>query len=193
MSLDRSVQRFFLDHRSAPLTALFKLATHLGSSVVLLPLIAVLGLAIWARRRTLLPLGLLAATYGGALVLETGLKHLIGRARPPAPERLVAATGYAFPSGHATLGTAVWTAVAVLLVWATSGRRWRWAPAAVAVAVILAVDASRLYLGVHWLSDVLAGSLVGGAWAGLVLSAAGAPVRRRGLVGAVTPLAPRGD
>jgi undecaprenyl-diphosphatase len=182
MALDVWVHRFLLEHRSSPLTALFKLATYLGSSAVVIPLIVVLGVVCWVRRRSLLPLGLLASSYAGAVVLEMALKRVVGRARPPLADRLVQATGYAFPSGHATIGTAVWTTIGLLLAWATPGRRMRWALAGTVGTVILLVDLSRVYLGVHWLSDVVSGSVIGGGWAAAVVLVASAVVGRDRLV-----------
>lgn len=164
MSVDRSLHQFFLNHRAGPLTSVFKLVTHLGSSAVLLPLVVVVGVACWARRRSPLPLVLLASTYAGALVLEAGLKRLVGRPRPPVADRLVQVTGYAFPSGHATVGTAVWTAIGILAVWALRDRARRWAVVGAVGTVVAGVDLSRVYLGVHWPSDVVVGSVLGGAW-----------------------------
>lgn len=166
---DQAVHRFFVDHRSAVLTSFFKLATHLGSSALLIPLVLVVGLLLWKRRGEVLPLAVLAASYAGALVLETSLKHLVGRARPPAADRLVHATGFALPSGHATLATAVWLTSAVVLGRQLARRRARFSVAAAAVCVIVAVDTSRVYLGVHWPTDVLAGTAIGGGWSALVL------------------------
>ena len=166
--VDHAVHRFFLDHRSPLLTSFFKLATHLGSSALLIPLVLVVGVLLWTRRGDVLPLAVLAVSYAGALVLETSVKHLVGRARPPAADRLVHATGFALPSGHATLATAFWLTSAVLLGRQFPGRRARFAVAA-AVCVVLAVGTSRVYLGVHWPTDVLAGTAIGGGWSALVL------------------------
>jgi undecaprenyl-diphosphatase len=185
VTVDRSIHRFVLDHRSGVLTLLFKLATHLGSSAVLAPLVIVLGVACWTRRRSFLPLALLVSSYAGALVLETALKHLVGRARPPVADRLVQATGDAFPSGHATVGTAVWIAIAVLAMWGLRDRTLRRVVVALAGAVIVAVDLSRVYLGVHWPSDVVAGSLIGGAWTAAVVAVAFSLVGRDRMVHSV--------
>ena len=185
MTFDRSVHQFFLDHRASPLTSVFKLVTHLGSSAVLLPLVVVAGVAWWARRRSVLPLILLASTYTGAVVLEAGLKQLFGRARPPVADRLVQVTGYAFPSGHATVGTAVWAAIGILAAWALREGNRRWVIVGVVGTVVAAVDLSRVYLGVHWLTDVIAGSVLGGAWVVGVFMVAVTLVGRDHLVGAV--------
>ncbi len=90
--------------------------------------------------------------------------------------------GYAFPSGHATEATAVYGMLAVVL--ASGTRRWRakvlgWASAVLTAAV---VGISRLYLGAHWLTDVLAGWALGGTWLLLVLAMAQALTGRRPLL-----------
>jgi undecaprenyl-diphosphatase len=158
--------------------------THLGSSVVVLPLVLVVGGLWWLRRRTALPLVVLASSYAGAVLIETGLKHLVARARPPVVDQLVHATGYAFPSGHATVGTAVWVTLAVLAIEALADQQAQWMAAGVAVAIVVLVDLSRVYLGVHWASDVLAGSVIGGGWALAVVTAASSYVGPDGVVGA---------
>lgn len=100
----------------------------------------------------------------GALVLSQGLKHAVDRARPVFDEPVATALGASFPSGHA-LGSAVfWTTTAVLLQ--PYVRRDRLLlSAAVAIAVLVA--ASRVLLGVHFLSDVTGGLLLGLGWATL--------------------------
>jgi undecaprenyl-diphosphatase len=105
----------------------------------------------------------------GATLLDDLLKHLIGRTRPNF-HPLAHAPGSAFPSGHATAAAAFYGALAYIL---TRGRSPRaagliWIGAA---AVILAVAASRVYLGVHWPTDVIGGVLVGASWTAATVTA----------------------
>lgn len=127
---------------------------RLGATVAALWLLAVARprLALWA----------LVTTWGSAL-LGVLLKLLVERARPVLPDAVARADGYSFPSGHA-LGAFVGCAV-LLLLWldmAAPSRRWiGWTAAGVVVA---SVCFARIGLGVHYLSDVLGGCLVGLGW-----------------------------
>jgi undecaprenyl-diphosphatase len=104
-----------------------------------------------------------------ALVLFTA-KALVGRQRPPLPFAAVAADGYSFPSGHAT-GTATIMVLSAWMVtrWLISGWTGRVIVWALAIGSALLIGYSRVYLGVHYVSDVLAGWLLGLAWAGIVM------------------------
>lgn len=108
---------------------------------------------------------LAAATL--APVVNLGLKELVARPRPDVQLALVAESGYAFPSGHAVFVAAFFGALIVLLGrWTCLVRRpmLRLALQAALALLILAVGVSRVYLGVHWPSDVIAGFLFGGLY-----------------------------
>ena len=97
------------------------------------------------------------------------LKLLLDRPRPPAADQLVAETNESLPSGHATMSVVVIGSL-VVLAWAGAARAARVAMVAAAAAWIGAVGATRIYLGVHWFCDVLAGWLVGAAWLALCVT-----------------------
>lgn len=103
------------------------------------------------------------------LVLFTA-KALVGRQRPPLPFAAVAADGYSFPSGHAT-GTATIMVLSAWMLtrWLITGWTARVIVWAMAIGSALVIGYSRVYLGVHYVSDVLAGWLLGIAWAGIVM------------------------
>jgi undecaprenyl-diphosphatase len=178
-TLDRPVLRFFVHHREPWLTTAMKAVSTLGSGAVLVPLVMVLGLVWWWRGRTPRPLVVLATAFGGADLLSRVVKELVGRPRPSAFDAVQHFAGKAFPSGHATVAAATWCALACLAAGATSkwGRKvvfW-----AVAVAVVTLVGVSRLYLGAHWLTDVLGGWALGGVWlAAILMAEAGVRGRR---------------
>jgi undecaprenyl-diphosphatase len=102
----------------------------------------------------------IAVVYGWALVLYAVTKDLVHRHRPPPSGWLAPASGWAFPSGHTAQATVAWGLLCVL---ACVGRspRTRTALISAATLIVLLVAASRFYLGVHWLTDVLAGMSLG--------------------------------
>jgi len=162
--VDQPVALFFVRHRAAWLTRLLQDLTNLGSVRILLPLIVVVGVGWWLRRRTWQPLGLLAAAYLGADLAFNAVKELVQRPRPPAGILLKPVTGPSFPSGHATQAVAVYGMLAALAAAATTSWAGKVTAWALAVVVIGLVAVSRLYLGTHWLTDVLGGLALGAAW-----------------------------
>jgi membrane-associated phospholipid phosphatase len=153
--IDLAVYRFMDDIRDTPLTWLARALNVIGGGVVTIPLrIAVAAwLAIRTRWRAL---AVWLLTWVAAETVLTAAKAFFHRGRPP--ERLVAIVGYSFPSGHAVAAAA--TAVALVLVLLPNGRRRRkWEVVAVLFAFVMAF--SRVYLHAHWLSDVVAGVLLG--------------------------------
>ena len=178
--VDQPAASFVVAHRQGWLTGVMRLVTDLGAAGVLVPLVLAAGLAWRWRRGTWRPLALLAGAVAGAWVVQVAVKQLVERPRPPAALALSHASGFAFPSGHATDAAAVYGMLAVLL--ARSGRgAARVAAWAGAAALIALVGLSRLYLGVHWLSDVVAGAGLGIAWLLAIFTAGrvGQPRRHR--------------
>ncbi len=168
---DRPVLEWFARHREPWLTTAMWIVTALGSAGVLLPLGLAVGGWYWWRRGQPRSFILLAAAYGGSELLSETVRALTRRARPPA--RLAAGhfDGFAFPSGHATHSVAVYGMLAVVL--AAGMPRWprKVAVWAGAVSIATAVGVTRLYLGAHWLTDVLGGWALGSLWLFLVVVA----------------------
>ncbi len=143
--------------------------TWLGSAAVLYPATLVLALYWWRRERDRRPGAMLAASLAGSTVLYNIFKRITERPRPPAPDALGTYSHWSFPSGHATQCMAFF-AMLLALAWLAGRPRLRlWS---IAAAVVLAVGASRIYLGAHWFTDVLGGYALGGAWASLLTAAA---------------------
>ncbi len=145
--------------------------TSLGSTIMLtLIVIASAGYLLLDGKRASAVL-LLASVIGGA-VLSQVMKVLFGRARPDIVPHLMGESSLSFPSGHAMMSAVLYLTLGALLARAQDGRRQQIYLFGVAVFVAVAVGLSRLYLGVHWPTDVLAGWSVGAAWAmGCLLAA----------------------
>ena len=161
--LDAPTARWFADHREPWLTDTMRVVTTLGASAVVVPVALVVGAVLWHRRRDALALAYLAATYAGAELLFQAVKQLTHRDRPPASSAVGHFGGYSFPSGHATLAAAMWGAIAIA-VGTTLWRSRRGALLTAAALVAVVVGVTRLYLGAHWLTDVLAGWVLGALW-----------------------------
>ncbi len=151
-ALDTQVHAWVGGHRSARITAFFTRYTGLGQWIVLAAaaLVVVAALTASARRREA---AFLCIAMVVELVLNLALKSAFARARPPAGQALVHAGGYAFPSGHA-MASATFALALAVIAWPT---RWRVPAAIFAATFALLMGFSRIYLGVHWLTDVLAG------------------------------------
>ncbi len=124
---------------------------------------AVAGVAVLIVRRQRALALWVAGVILGAGVLGFLLKELVRRARPALPDAVATAPGFSFPSGHA-LNSMVVAGVVVLVASSRFSRGWRLVTWGAALAVVLLVGFSRIGLGVHYLSDVVAGWLVGVGW-----------------------------
>jgi undecaprenyl-diphosphatase len=143
---------------------MFRDLTSLGSpSVLALVTIAAVGY-LWLDRKRGTALFVLLAVAGGA-ALETMLKLDFARPRPELISHLVNVNSFSFPSGHATMATITYLTLGVLLARVQGRRRMKLYLLAVASFLALLVGISRIYLGVHWPTDVLAGWCLGAAWA----------------------------
>ncbi len=138
--------------------------TALGS-VAVLSLVILLAFALLACLRRWTEGVLLLAGAGGGLIISQALKRVFERERPDMAYRAVEAVNASFPSGHAMLSAVVFLTLGVLAARFSDLRRIKVLAVGAAVLVSLLVGMSRVYLGVHWASDVLAGWCVGAAWA----------------------------
>jgi undecaprenyl-diphosphatase len=169
-AIDARVTRWFVAHRTETLTTVMRAVTWLGSSAVIIPTTVIIVTVLVVRHRVVLGV-FLGITVAGASLLSTLAKEIVGRDRPPASLRLAAVTSPAFPSGHATQAAATYLALAVIVSLFVRRARPRIVIWAAAILIIALVGVSRVYLGVHWATDVLGGWLLGGLWVtGLTVS-----------------------
>jgi membrane-associated phospholipid phosphatase len=160
---DPRVLAFFTGHREQWLTGLAKVLTWLGSTVVLWPVAIIAGLGLWRWRRRWLPAVLPALALAGAWVGSLLIKGLVGRPRPPIADRLAVVHSSSYPSEHAAQALATWGMLALMLMAGRSARA-RALLAAGAALIAFVVGLTRLYLGAHWMSDVLGGWALAGVW-----------------------------
>jgi membrane-associated phospholipid phosphatase len=150
-----------------PLTDVFHGITFLGNFLTLLAVTIVAVAVLW-RKRARTDAVFVALAFAGAQVLSSGMKLGFRRDRPFFPDPLATEQTYSFPSGHALVSLAVYGALALLLARELSTHGRRALLFAGVALLVLAIGFSRLYLGVHFLSDVLAGFAAGIAWLSLL-------------------------
>ena len=175
---DRSVAEWGPDHATTAAADFMRSVTNLGDTWLVFAALAVVGVVDWRRRRDATSLWFLLTVGLGINLVNNGLKLLIMRDRPPV-EHLVGSAGSSFPSGHAAAAAACWMAVA-LVVGRWFPRRVRPWFAVGAVVIAGLVAASRALLGVHWVTDVVAGLVVGWTWFLLVAVIFGGRLQRFG-------------
>ncbi len=155
-SLDAKVVNFFAaHHRRQPFTGIARVLDLLDNWWLLTIIIAALLGGLWWSGRMVQAV-YLGASIAAALIINPLLKVAFERPRPTT-DALLTLSSAAFPSGHTTTATTIASALSVI-AWPT---RWRWPMIAVAALFSLAMGVSRLYLGVHWTSDVLGGWALG--------------------------------
>jgi membrane-associated phospholipid phosphatase len=176
VQLDRAVEHWS-DPRMTPFSiATLGTVTTFGGTITVVALgVATAAYAVWRWRSRAIPL-FLAIVIGGQLLLADLIKAAVERTRPDL-RPLAHFTGPSFPSGHTTAAAATFAAIAIVLGRnGSTGRRMLLAGAAAALAV--AVACSRVFLGVHWVTDVIGGLVLGWTWVALVAIAFGGRVMR---------------
>ncbi|WP_089103526.1 phosphatase PAP2 family protein [Streptomyces hyaluromycini] len=164
--LDRTLLAWSLAHRPDVAVAVARGVTATGTGVVPYALVVAAGLVVGRTRRQRLVAALLgAACLALGQAARSALMELIGRARPPQADWQTSASGWSFPSGHST--TAALAAGVLILAIRSRAPHGR-TPWCVAVACWgLAVGATRVFLGVHWCTDVIGGWLFAVGWLGV--------------------------
>jgi undecaprenyl-diphosphatase len=159
---DRAVLLWIDSNIPESLDGPMRVVTALGYYWIVLPLLAAAVLVFYLKGWRLSAV-LLVVSTGGGVLLTTLLKAVFQRTRPDLIETGYTASFYSFPSGHATVAAGFYGALTVILAYRLRGRA-RWAVAAGGVLLVLLIGFSRLYLGVHYPTDVLAGFLAAPLW-----------------------------
>ena len=159
---DAGIHRWFVEHRAAGWTDLARFLSASAHTAAYL-VAAVAGAVLVGRR------GWWYGALGGIATLAAGQAvrfaavTAVGRPRPPVGDRLAAVGGYALPSGHATVTALAAALLCIGLARSNASPAWRVVAAALGIGWAIAVGLTRLYLGVHWPTDVLAGWLLAAA------------------------------
>ncbi len=165
--LDSSILNWIHAQSSPALDVFFLIITTLGNAEVILPLTLLLTAYLIYKKQRLNAFVLLVSV-GGAAAANTIIKALFQRERPTFWQSAITETSYSFPSGHAAISCALLLSV-MFIAWRT---KWRWLAIIGGGLIIGLIGVSRLYMGVHYPTDVAAGWSVGLAWVLIVTSIA---------------------
>ncbi|GAY10936.1 phosphatase PAP2 family protein [Pseudonocardia sp. N23] len=160
---DSVILMWIIQQRSATVTTVMTVVSALGGTVGMVVVAAVACVSLLWKRRIRAAV-VVAAAGGGAGALVVLVKNLLARPRPPQSWRLAVETTYSLPSGHALSSTVVLGIVAAAVVTGASRPHIGRIAILLATGIGAAIGVSRLYLAVHWPSDVVDGWLLGGAW-----------------------------
>jgi undecaprenyl-diphosphatase len=158
-AFDTAILKFIHRFESPFLDSFVPIATNLGGIIVVF-LLTLITLALFILKREYRRAAMVAVSMGGAVILNVVLKSVFERARPDLWDRLVNEASYSFPSGHSMMTAALGLTLIVVL-W---NSRFRWWTVGASILYILFVGSTRLYLGVHYPTDVVGGWLVSAAW-----------------------------
>ncbi|HEV7475955.1 MAG TPA: phosphatase PAP2 family protein [Pyrinomonadaceae bacterium] len=166
---DAQLSTWLHAHGSPRLTRAMFVATSFGSTATVSIVSIALGLYLLWRRRFFWLTALASSVLGGML-LNKILKYVFHRARPHFDDPILTLTSYSFPSGHTMMATVLYGVIAAYLLAQTSDWRRRTMVVVIAGFLIALVAFSRMYLGAHYLSDVLGAMAEGLAWLSLCLT-----------------------
>ncbi len=162
-TIDPVVWQWAINQRTPALTTVAIAITEIGSTLAMGIIAGVSVLVLWFRGRRGDAVLVAVVSAGAGLLVRVG-KATVGRERPPVEFRLVTETNESFPSGHALASAAIIGVLLVVFVPMIHSTAWRATAISGGVLFVLAIGWSRVYLGVHWATDVLAGWLTGVAW-----------------------------
>jgi undecaprenyl-diphosphatase len=176
--LDLHIANWFNANHFEPMTSIMMVITtiHMMPGVILMA--SAFGYYLWKRGQVYWIWALLLGVPGGML-LNVLLKYTFQRSRPVFEEPLVTLATYSFPSGHASAATLFYGLLASYVMIACKGWSVRLGTAAACTVMVLLVAFSRVYLGAHYLSDVLAGMAGSAAWLTICITAISTLRRRR--------------
>jgi len=167
--VDEFISDWFRMHANPQFTIDMQFATALGSTTTVCILSAIVGCVLLWKRLWYWAFGLVLVVAGGML-LNVLLKYLFDRARPGWADPLMPLTDPGFPSGHTMMATIIYGFLATCLILMVRSWPWRFFIMIITISLVFLIALSRMYLGAHYLSDVLAAMAAGTAWLALCLT-----------------------
>jgi undecaprenyl-diphosphatase len=163
-SIDKSVTTFVVGHRTPALDRLMRAVTWAGSWIATLAVAVLVAALTWTRRLPGFAAIAVPAAWLGELLAVTLTKSVVRRTRPPEAVWLVVAHGWSFPSGHTANAVVVFAAGAAVVTAFVKPRAIRLLTWTLAVGLTALVGFSRIELGVHWMTDVVASTVWTTCW-----------------------------
>lgn len=171
--IDQSIGQHLYQWGPAPFTTFVQSFTLIGNAQGIIPLTLIIaGIFYYISRKWQVLLWIVFTILVGAGPVVALIKNIIQRARPSYVPHLVDQGGYSFPSGHATGAVLAWGTLAFLTWYYFKDKYPKMMPYLIGFTIfmVVAISASRLYLGVHYLSDIIAGWSIGATWLILCLN-----------------------
>lgn len=171
--IDQSIGQHLYQWGPAPFTTFVQSFTLIGNAQGIIPLTLIIaGIFYYISRKWQILLWIVFTILVGAGPVVALIKNIIQRARPSYVPHLVDQGGYSFPSGHATGAVLAWGTLAFLSCYYFKDKYPKMMPYLIGFTIfmVVAISASRLYLGVHYLSDIIAGWSIGATWLILCLN-----------------------
>jgi membrane-associated phospholipid phosphatase len=161
---DLSPDKWFAGHRTGALNVITYIGTTMAQTTTAAGVTVVVVLLLRWRLGRWHESGIFITVMAGELLIFLGITAVIHEARPPVARLDKAPPTSSFPSGHTAAALALYGGIAVMVLWVYGRRRATWIAAGILFCVPVYVALSRLYRGMHYPSDVLAGALLGGLW-----------------------------
>jgi len=163
VQLDQNVISFIQGFESPPLTSIMKCFTYVGSFHIVFGIFVIVAFFLYFILKHRLELLLFCTVVIGTPIINQVLKQFFHRVRPDL-HRLIEIGGYSFPSGHAMNALAVYGILSFLFWRHIPSRLWRTTLIIISTIIVLMIGISRIYLGVHYPSDIIGGYFASGFW-----------------------------
>ena len=162
-TIDPIFGSWLVTHTTLPGDHVFAAITFLGNALIISAGTGLIGFWL-ARQRNWKKLILLFSSVAGGALLNLVLKNIFQRSRPTIPGAYMVETGFSFPSGHSMVSLIFYGVIAYLALSYIKSKKWKVFITVITLMICALIGFSRLYLGVHFLTDVLAGWAAGGLW-----------------------------